>query len=239
MTDYLALRTEENEDALLKLERRLAAALAGAVGRTQDAGELEPSAAAGDGQAAGAEGNGQAAGAAGIRSLLPAREQGAEEEGWDSPLRSPAGGGSRENRREGLPLLPAADMAALAAGETPSPWRDALEAAEGRCALLEQLERLERAAALPEAEARRSAARGRSVWEQGAGNRLNGPLSPLSAPDGVTAPAGLPEAAEGVALRSGPGARAQFPGGAADWAEQVDLAFRRDSRRYDGGFYLY
>lgn len=23
------------------------------------------------------------------------------------------------------------------------------------------------------------------------------------------------------------------------WAEQADRAFRRDSRRYDGGFYLY
>lgn len=27
--------------------------------------------------------------------------------------------------------------------------------------------------------------------------------------------------------------------GEAEWAEQADRAFRRDSRRYDGGFYLY
>lgn len=239
MTDYLALRTEENEDALLKLERRLAAALAGAAGRTQ--GDREPSAAERDGQTAGAERDGQIAGAeAGIRSLLPDRERGAAEEGRDGPLLSPAGGGSRENRWEGLPLLPVADMAVLAAGGTPSPWRDALEAAEGRCALLEQLERLERAVVPPAAEGMgRASARGRNTWEQGAGNRLSGPLSPLSPPDGGTELAGLPEAAGGTALRSGPGARAQLPGGAADWAEQVDLAFRRDSRRYDGGFYLY
>ncbi len=29
------------------------------------------------------------------------------------------------------------------------------------------------------------------------------------------------------------------PGGALSWAEEADRAFRRDSRRYDGGFYLY
>lgn len=29
------------------------------------------------------------------------------------------------------------------------------------------------------------------------------------------------------------------PSGASNWAEQADRAFRRDSRRYDGGFYLY
>lgn len=29
------------------------------------------------------------------------------------------------------------------------------------------------------------------------------------------------------------------PGGETDWIEQADQAFRRDSRRYDGGFYLY
>lgn len=29
------------------------------------------------------------------------------------------------------------------------------------------------------------------------------------------------------------------PGGSLNWTEQADRAFRRDSRRYDGGFYLY
>lgn len=40
------------------------------------------------------------------------------------------------------------------------------------------------------------------------------------------------------ARQSGPGGLSA-PGGGADWVEQADQAFRRDSRRYDGGFYLY
>lgn len=35
-----------------------------------------------------------------------------------------------------------------------------------------------------------------------------------------------------------PGSR-PASGGAPDWVEQADRAFRRDSRRYDGSFYLY
>lgn len=36
------------------------------------------------------------------------------------------------------------------------------------------------------------------------------------------------------------GAEGRFAsGGGPDWVEQADRAFRRDSRRYDGGFYLY
>lgn len=46
--------------------------------------------------------------------------------------------------------------------------------------------------------------------------------------------AGEPERAR----RSGPGGLSA-PGEGTDWVEQADQAFRRDSRRYDGGFYLY
>ena len=36
------------------------------------------------------------------------------------------------------------------------------------------------------------------------------------------------------------GAGGELPSsGGTDWVEQADRAFRRDSRRYDGGFYLY
>ena len=37
----------------------------------------------------------------------------------------------------------------------------------------------------------------------------------------------------------GPGETALRYGMELDWAERADRVFRRDSRRYDGGFYLY
>lgn len=39
--------------------------------------------------------------------------------------------------------------------------------------------------------------------------------------------------AEKISLPAAPGL------GELEWAERADRAFRRDSRRYDGGFYLY
>ena len=233
MTDYLALRTEENEDALLKLERRLAAALAGAAGRTQ--GAAEGPATERGWPAARAEAGG------GAPSSVQGQEEGAGA-GGGSPL-SPDGGGGRGRARESKAsplLLPAAGTEALTEGGGLSPWRDALEAAEGRWALLEQLERLERAAYLPEeAETGRSFVPAGSARARGPGNRLDGPLFPLSPPDRGAELPGLTGVAGGGALRSGPEGRAWTSGGASDWAELVDLAFRRDSRRYDGGFYLY
>lgn len=48
----------------------------------------------------------------------------------------------------------------------------------------------------------------------------------------------LPQAGRGDYFRSG-GREPLQSNGDLTWAEQTDRAFRRDSRRYDGGFYLY
>lgn len=48
----------------------------------------------------------------------------------------------------------------------------------------------------------------------------------------------LPQTERGEELRSTPREPLQSSGNLT-WAEQADRAFRRDSRRYDGGFYLY
>lgn len=60
---------------------------------------------------------------------------------------------------------------------------------------------------------------------------------------GVRASAGYPGITGTVGQsRDGEGRSAlplSVPGEELDWAEQADRVFRRDSRRYDGGFYLY
>ena len=63
---------------------------------------------------------------------------------------------------------------------------------------------------------------------------------PLSLP-GPADRAGFPDAAGAPAAEpgTGPGGTALRYGGELDWAERADRVFRRDSRRYDGGFYLY
>lgn len=89
--------------------------------------------------------------------------------------------------------------------------------------LREQLERLDRAAAA----SRQAAEEPRREGEQGIS--LSGPGRNF---------AGWPEGAEETRPgMTGPGY--SEAGGEQDWAELTDRAFRRDSRRYDGGFYLY
>ncbi len=50
---------------------------------------------------------------------------------------------------------------------------------------------------------------------------ISGGVPEVEAPGGGPVPSGSPASGEMI------------------WAEQADRAFRRDSRRYDGGFYLY
>ena len=90
------------------------------------------------------------------------------------------------------------------------------------------------------------------AWEQARG-RMEPADNPgqLHAGTRKWAQAGWEEAARGssgTAAVSGQGqspyaaAQTRLPaptGGEPTWAEQTDRAFRRDSRRYDGGFYLY
>ena len=98
------------------------------------------------------------------------------------------------------------------------------EEPEGASSLLEQVLLLERAApvsagTIPE---------GRSTGGQSA-------RAPSAARAGYPDASGAP----GTAPAAGIGLEFSLPGGGPDWAEQADRVFRRDSRRYDGGFYLY
>lgn len=103
--------------------------------------------------------------------------------------------------------------------------RTSAERAKGRSPLSLQLEDLDRAvsaltAPIPEG---REAAQGSYPISQG----------PAVYPNITNVPG---EAWSGPGTATG----AHFAyGGAQSWAEQADRIFRRDSRRYDGGFYLY
>ena len=104
--------------------------------------------------------------------------------------------------------------------------------------LLEQLERLERAAVSE------AAGGGNSSWSDGwseAGvGRRNGYSASLSgARPGSVFPGVTGAAGEGWTLGTGFAGTDVQPGEELRWAERADRAFRRDSRRYDGGFYLY
>lgn len=92
-----------------------------------------------------------------------------------------------------------------------------------------RLEELDRAVSVLTAALPEERNTDRVLWS--AGGRQG---APLASPRGVTAQSGTAAAAErGMergSLSAGDGLR---------WAEEADRVFRRDSRRYDGGFYLY
>lgn len=134
-------------------------------------------------------------------------------EGELARLEQMSSGGENETSRTGT--VPAAEV----------------DRPEDGAVLAAQLEQMDRAAAVP-------AAGGQSGGEA-AGRRGGYPVSPGGFRPGTVYPqaAGTPEDAQtpfegNAAIRPAPGSD---PG----WAEQTDRAFRRDSRRYDGGFYLY
>jgi len=105
--------------------------------------------------------------------------------------------------------------------------------------LLEQLEQLDRAAVsasgMGDGTANRSAA-----WGEAGGRGQGGYYaSPDGARWGSAYPGAAGTAGEGWPLGAGFGEPASQPAEELRWAERADRAFRRDSRRYDGDFYLY
>ena len=92
--------------------------------------------------------------------------------------------------------------------------------------LLEQLGRLERAASAP------------ALLQAGAVRTAGPGFDPLPA---VRTGGGLgPTGSAGEAWRGGGGLEGYAaPEEELRWAERADRVFRRDSRRYDGGFYLF
>ena len=111
------------------------------------------------------------------------------------------------------------------------------ERTEEGSVLLEQLERLERAAA---AEIGDSAADRSAVWgEDGSRRRTVFPASPAGARGEAIYPGVTGTAGNNWTLVAGFAGTDVQPSEELRWAEQADRVFRRDSRRYDGDFYLY
>lgn len=129
--------------------------------------------------------------------------------------------------------------AALTGGEAPEPPQrrmTPLEAEQRSFPLLEQVERLERALFGPAASAP-AIERGASAWGGWDRERQRYPdaRSVQEQTPGYFA-AGTGQETEWNTLAH---LERLGAGGELAWAEQADRAFRRDSRRYDGGFYLY
>lgn len=213
MTDYLE-ELLEDASSLLEQIRRLERSQAG------PAAEEGQSAAREQGRRAGARADrpeeDRAAGrteplAEGGRTERSVPSLGLEREGAAS-LES--GGASARRRR---------DLGPEDRGARPSP-------------LLEELGRLERAAGF---------AAGPAALEERSGPALRGGTERQAGAAGLPGlppyAAQIPAAEDGtpspqIAWARGTGTS---PAGGTDWAELADRAFRRDSRRYDGGFYLY
>ena len=128
----------------------------------------------------------------------------------------------------------------MKAGEAPEPpqrVQTPLEEREKELPLLEQIERLERALAAPGVAEAGSGAGPRSAvwsgWDQSRQRVPHGTAGQERAP-GYAAVLGEQEQWYGLDRLEWSGT-----GGEQVWAEQADRVFRRDSRRYDGGFYLY
>lgn len=121
-------------------------------------------------------------------------------------------------------------------GESETPKTGTVPAAEvdkpkDGSVLAAQLKQMDRAAAVPAA--------GEQKGAEAAGRRGGYPVSPGGSRPGTVYPqaAGTPVEAQAPFERNA--AVRPSPGGDLGWAERTDRAFRRDSRRYDGGFYLY
>lgn len=145
-------------------------------------------------------------------------------------------GDARQNRARRARTLLAEEDAGREPGDIPvSPLAISPEREETVPPLLNQLKRLERTGVLPLGTASPGPEGGASLRQE----RTWSPPFSSTFPSG----AGYPDAAGSPApdQRGSPGLGESGtpPDGALGWAEQADRVFRRDSRRYDGGFYLY
>lgn len=156
----------------------------------------------------------------------------------DAPM---TGGEPEEGRVRPLEEWPDADGAPLSEeteGREKQLERRARSTSEGRpAALLGELEQLERAAGYLSEQGAAPSAAGQPDGPASIGAGRRWPVS-LAAADGYAYAGGEALGIGGSASwRGGRGEPAET--GVPDWTERTDRAFRRDSRRYDGGFYLY
>lgn len=112
------------------------------------------------------------------------------------------------------------------------------ERAENRAPLSAQLEELDRAVSALTALSPEGRETAQNSWSAD-GRAESYPVS-LPGPQALTAGPNITGATGGDWIGPGTVARADSAyDGTQAWAEQADRMFRRDSRRYDGGFYLY
>ena len=265
MTDYLELIRPDQEDALLEQVRRLERALSRLAGGeaparaegergsrdwTEPAGaEDRPGRRARPGE--GARRSGEPAESAG-EEALPRRRTGSEG-AEDRPRErdeATGDGGEETGERETSALSPDGGRRRVPGprlwGESPkAPGRGRLgeerEPAGEPLPLGERLARLDRAVRLADGALRgdgtRPGGEGRpALHTPGRGAGAGGTAERTAPGAGLEPGWGRAAAGEGGLPygRGGPGAWEE-----TRWAEQADRVFRRDSRRYDGGFYLY
>ena len=144
---------------------------------------------------------------------------------------------ARQSRaRRARTLLAEEEDAGREPGEIPaSPLAASPEREETVPPLLNQLKRLERTGVLPLGTASPGPEGGASLRRERAWSPPFSSTFPSGAgyPDAAGSPAPDQRGSPGLGESGTP------PDGALGWAEQADRVFRRDSRRYDGGFYLY
>lgn len=138
-----------------------------------------------------------------------------------------------ESRGESMELL-------RTKGKAPSPSQTPGEAGETESfPLLDQLRQLDRAAELSAVGQRTQGSAGEEVWSRPWSGRSGSALHPGAARRTIPGDAAsLSQSGSALSVDT-VGREALASAGALSWAEQADRAFRRDSRRYDGGFYLY
>lgn len=215
MTDYLELTWPGQEDALLeqtrRLERVLSRLIAGGQPEPEGPEEENRSRARERPAGAGTEGAGEAE--AGLLSPDGSRRRtpGPRLERMDPDAPGPGRAeGEGDPERESLPLEVQLTRLDRAVRVADGPLRSGLSGAGGD---------VHPARRSPGGKAGAGSAPGRALpgegWEPDWGRAAAGE-------------GGLPYG------RGGPGAWEE-----TRWAEQADRVFRRDSRRYDGGFYLY
>lgn len=215
MTDYLELTWPGQEDALLeqtrRLERALSRLIAGGQPEPEGPEEENRSRARERPAGAGTEGAGEAE--AGLLSPDGSRRRtpGPRLERMDPDAPGPGRAeGEGDPERESLPLEVQLTRLDRAVRVADEPLRSGLSGAGGD---------VHPARRSPGGKAGAGSAPGRALpgegWEPDWGRAAAGE-------------GGLPYG------RGGPGAWEE-----TRWAEQADRVFRRDSRRYDGGFYLY
>lgn len=256
MIDYLELVSEENERALLELERRMDRALEGALranGRQDSSYE-------------------RSEGRSGPEESLEDRSEPEEdepEEGSEGRNRLEEGSEGRsgfeersesqsrpEQRDRTIEKAWRADTAGKTPGKTPGETPESRRSKENPVrADDETAERVEEQKPPPALEKqlewteRAVAAAASGVWaagttpreetdRSGRGNGWKRPIA-LSYPSVRLRATWEEEEISDPAARSGVVRRRDESDGAREWAERMDRVFRHDSRRYDGGFYLY